>query len=217
MMNRKRVAVSALLGLVLAGLAGTSMAVPVAQRELDWVLKRTPDAKNGARLYETCAACHGRAGEGVSDGSVPAIGGQHFIVIAKQLVDFRAGVRADPRMKHFSDTRHLAISQDVADVAAYVSALPVSPPRAEAARKGTARGEILYTRNCARCHGESGEGREDELAPRLASQHYEYLLQQLENVGIGARPPMVEAHQKPLAGLSKDDVAAIAASLAATP
>ncbi|HEY1283785.1 MAG TPA: c-type cytochrome [Steroidobacteraceae bacterium] len=200
---------------LLIGLATHSDAVPVAQREFDWVLERTPDVKRGEKIYDTCAACHGKYGEGVSDGTVPAIGGQHFTVLAKQLVDFRTGFRADPRMKHFADVRFLAISQDIADVAAYISQLPV-PERKVPTPNGTSvRGATLYAKSCARCHGEAGQGNADQLAPRLAAQHGDYLIRQLEDTQAGWRETMKDAHLAPLQGLSKTEVAEIAGYLSA--
>jgi cytochrome c oxidase subunit 2 len=182
-------------------------------RELDMVLARTPNPTHGAKLYETCAACHGAQGEGIGDGSVPAIAGQPFTVVAKQLVDFRVGTRSDSRMQHFADTAHLSYSQEVADVAGYISQLaPRASPR-PSIDAGAPRGTIVYIRKCERCHGAMAEGNEAEFAPRLAGQHAEYLVRQLTDAAAGVRPAMKEAHAGVIASLSHDDIAAVAASL----
>src|SRR5690349_7946677 len=39
--------------------------------------KLSPDRMRGAELFRVCAACHGAEGRGTSDGSIPAIAGQH--------------------------------------------------------------------------------------------------------------------------------------------
>jgi cytochrome c oxidase subunit 2 len=202
--------------MLLACLSPGAWAVPVAQKEFDLVLKRTPNATRGASLYETCAACHGSKGEGVRDGSVPALAGQSFTVLAKQLVDFRAGVRGDPRMAHFTDTRHLAYSQDIADVAAFIASL-ASVSRQTPSKQSTTRVAMLYTRSCERCHGASAEGKEDSLAPRLASQHSEYLLRQLDDAVEGRRPAMAGTHAGLVRALPRDDVKALVEYLSATP
>lgn len=207
------VVVAAIVG-SFAGLSGPAHAVPVVERELDWVLKRTPDVARGAKLYDTCAACHGKDGQGVSDGTVPAIGGQHFTVLAKQLVDFRTGWRADPRMRHFSDVQFLAFSQDIADVATYISQLPPPPAKSGSDAKESERGAMLYTRSCARCHGVEAEGNADQLAPRLASQHAAYLIRQLEEASAGYRQPMQETHTAARAKMTASDTAAVAQFLA---
>jgi cytochrome c553 len=199
------------LALVSLGMATSLHAAPVAQWELGLVLTRNPDLTEGAALYAPCVACHGAKGEGTSDGTVPTLAGQSYTVVAKQLVDFRAGVRHDERMEHFSNRRHLSFSQPVADVALYIARLP--PIAAASARVGTdlSRGAMAYARACARCHGDLGEGKEDTLAPRLAGQHSEYLLKQLEAGTNGLRPTMVQSHAEP--ALSKDELGAVAGYL----
>jgi cytochrome c oxidase subunit 2 len=199
----------------LAALAATCGAAWPAtkSRELDLVLSRTPDPARGAKLYETCAACHGAQAEGIGDGSAPAIAGQPFTVVAKQLVDFRTGARSDPRMQHFADTTHLAYSQEVADVAGYVSQLVPRTPPLPRIDAGAPRGAIIYIRRCERCHGAIAEGNEAEFAPRLAGQHAEYLVRQLTDAAAGVRPAMKEAHAGVIDSLSHDDIAAVAASL----
>jgi cytochrome c oxidase subunit II len=199
--------------LLLATCCSAAWAVPVAQREFDLVLKRTPDAKNGASLYETCAACHGKGGEGVSDGTVPVLAGQSFTVIAKQLVDFRVGARGDSRMAHFTSSRHLAYSQHIADVAAYIASLPRRPLKS-VAMNPSEKGFIVYSRSCERCHGAAGEGKEDWLAPRLASQYAEYLLRQLDDAAEGRRPAMAESHTALMRDLKRDEILAVTRYLA---
>jgi cytochrome c553 len=202
---------SFMLTVVLSAASAGVVATPVAEREFDQVLRRTPEASNGAKLYETCAACHGANGEGVGDGSVPSLAGQSFNVVARQIVDFRIGKRADPRMVHFTDTRHLAYSQHVADVAAYIATLPL--PKAKAAPPPSAKAATLYTRMCERCHGPTGEGKGDTLVPRLSGQHYEYLLRQLDATEA-ARPRLTAAHGVLSPSLSRDELHSIAAYLA---
>ncbi len=200
--------------LLFAVLCPAAWGVPVAQREFDLVLKRTPDVAHGAALYDTCAACHGKNGEGVRDGTVPAIARQPSTIIAKQLVNFRVGARADARMAHFADSRHLAYSQHIADVAAYIATLPPPPPQPAASREVVARGALVYTRSCERCHGAAGEGKEDSLAPRLASQHSEYLMRQLVDAAEGRRPPMASTHSALVDALSREDRVAVTSYLA---
>jgi cytochrome c553 len=194
-------------------LSSPALAAPVAQWELGLVLTRTPDAKNGAVLYETCAGCHGQKGEGASDGTVPAIAGQSYTVLAKQIVDFRAGVRGDPRMEHSIDRKHLSFSQPVADVALYISKLSPPDPKPSPDGVSVEEGAAHYARNCARCHGASGEGKEDTLAPRLASQHYAYILKQLDAAPNGERRTMVQSHAGLHDSLSRGELEGVAAYL----
>jgi cytochrome c553 len=201
------------LSFVLLACSGAVSSAPVAQWELGVVLTRNPDPQNGSVLYATCAACHGLKGEGASDGSVPAIAGQSYTVVAKQIVDFRAGVRSDARMEHFTDRRHLAFSQPVADVALFVARMTPSPRKAAPAGVDVDRGAMAYARACARCHGELGEGKEDTLAPRLAGQHYAYLLSQLDAASSGSRRTMVESHAGFQKSLARSDLEGVAGYL----
>jgi cytochrome c oxidase subunit 2 len=180
--------------------------------DLATVLERTPDPAHGAKLYETCAACHGAQGQGLSDGSVPAIAGQPFAVLAKQLVAFRTGDRLDERMQHFVGTMHLSYSQEVADVAAYVSQLTPRSAQPMSDAAGGGRGAILYIRKCERCHGAIAEGNEIGFAPRLAGQHLPYLMSQLSR-NANERPALQEAHKGVVDALSREDIAALAATL----
>lgn len=199
--------------LVCLALSSSVSGAPVAQWELGVVLTRTPDLESGAALYGTCAACHGPKGEGASDGTVPAIAGQSYTVLAKQIVDFRAGVRSDPRMEHFTDRQHLAFSQPIADVALYISKLPPAAPKAPPEGAHTDYGAAAYARVCARCHGKLGEGKEDTLAPRLAGQHYSYLLKQLDSAPNGERRTMIQSHAELPKVLARSELEGVAAYL----
>jgi cytochrome c553 len=157
-------------------------------------------------------------GGGVSDGSVPAIAGQHYKVIAKQLVDFRQSQRGDVRMQHFADVTHLSYSQEVADVSAYASCL--APRRSMAAKPAVSHvaGAGLYEKSCARCHGQDAQGMDSWLVPSLAGQHAAYLTKQLQSLEL--RPPLRKAHAEiatPLDDKGIEQVSGYLASLVPKP
>jgi cytochrome c553 len=183
-----------------------------ARAEFLAAAKLTPNSERGAQHYGTCAACHGASGQGVSDGSVPAIAGQHGSVLLKQLVDFRHDRRWDERMQHFTDRHHLPDAQDVTDVAAFVSRLPRFPAMADSIGDGAflREGASVYFRVCEACHGPLGQGDVLRLRPRLAGQHYEYLLRQLGETAAGYRPGMDPAHVERLRKLSPEQIRGVA-------
>lgn len=162
-------------------------------REGAWL---EPDLTHGAELYETCAACHGQDGRGTPDGEIPAIAGQHGSVLLKQLTDFRHEQRWNERMRNFTDRHHLTGAQDLTDVAAFVANLPRFPPSAKGIGDGRGLGEgaSVYFRSCERCHGPLGQGNLLLRRPRLAGQHYAYLLRQLQETAENQRPGMDRAH-----------------------
>lgn len=171
-----------------------------------------PDLARGAKLFETCAACHGPDGTGTDDGEIPAIAGQHGSVLLKQLTDFRHEQRRDPRMQYFADRHHLPGAQELTDVAAYVASLPRFPRTSGGIGDGTSLGEgaSTYFRECERCHRPLGQGDLLTRRPRLAGQHYAYLLRQLEDTAQKRRPGMDAAHVHMLERLSDAQLRGVA-------
>lgn len=174
--------------------------------------QREPDLARGAKLFETCAACHGPQGVGTEDGEIPAIAGQHGSVLLKQLADFRHQQRRDERMQYFADQHHLAGPQELTDVAAYVASLPRFPRTAGGIGDGKSLGEgaSTYFRECERCHRPLGQGDLLMRRPRLAGQHYRYLLRQLEDTAQKRRPGMDASHVDMLRRLSPAQLQGVA-------
>jgi cytochrome c553 len=171
-----------------------------------------PNLEHGAQLFDTCAACHGHDGRGTSDGSIPAIAGQHGSVLLKQLTDFRHEQRWNERMQYFTDRHHLENAQDLTDVAAYVASLPRFPATAKGIGDGSAlgAGASVYFQKCEQCHGPLGQGDLLRRRPRLAGQHYAYLLRQLQETAADQRPGMDRAHVDMLQDLSPAQLRGVA-------
>jgi cytochrome c553 len=178
-----------------------------AVREFRAALALEPDLGHGARLFETCAACHAADGRGARDGSVPAIAGQHVSVIVKQLVDFRHDRRWDERMQDFASRHHLEGAQDLLDVAAYTQSLPRWPPLEGGTGDGKSlqHGANAYFIRCEGCHGPLGQGELRRMRPRLAGQHYAYLMRQLTETAAGERPGMDAEHVQRIRSMSLDE------------
>jgi cytochrome c553 len=158
-----------------------------ANREYEQALALTPDVANGLAIYRECAACHKPEGWGSTTGSVPQIAGQQRNVVIKQLADFRAGNRDSALMIPYASAESIGGAQAVADVAAYISTLEISVANGQGSGKDLELGKGLYQEHCAECHGGSGEGSNDGLAPRIQAQHYKYLLRQFQWIRDGKR------------------------------
>jgi cytochrome c553 len=187
-----------------AALLLAAAAAPSADLE---ALSLEGDPVRGARIYESCAPCHLPDGAGRGDGSFPQLAGQHARVVVKQLLDIRSGRRANPVMAPFAEM--LVDARDLADVAAYVAALPVPAEAGRGPGDDLERGRALYERDCARCHGSAGEGNAETLAPVLGGQHYRYLLRQARDIAGGRRREVHPEARAVLAGYSDAELIAV--------
>lgn len=167
------------------------------------------DLKHGLAIYEVCAGCHSANGWGAKDGEFPMLAGQHASVIVKQLADIRAGNRDNPAMFPFAVSEILDGPRSIANVAAYISGLPMGPDNATGPGGDLEPGRRLYRENCARCHGANGEGSGERAIPRIQGQHYPYLVRQFNWIRDGKRrnadPDMV----RQIEGFSDADVAVL--------
>ena len=188
-----------------------------ADTEYHAALRAQVDISHGQTLFQTCARCHGANGSGAADGSIPALAGQHFRVLIRQLVDYRHDQRWDVRMEHFADFPYVIFAQDVADVAGYIAQLP--PPAAPVLGSGEYldHGQHLFARQCAQCHGKAGEGSDARVYPHLAGQHYPYLVRQMHDALEGRRPNFTRAHVRLLSQFDRDDIDGVADYLSRLP
>jgi cytochrome c553 len=186
------------LGVLLAGCQATPPAPPHGSHPGDarppdpsaneeWIAwAATGNAAAGQVEFEVCQGCHRDAGVGRVNGSYPRLAGQHASVMVKQIDDIRTGRRQNHRMLPFVDETVLG-RQQVADVAAYLQAQPVTADNGKGPGTNLDRGRALYERDCARCHGAAGEGDAQKIVPRLSGQHYLYLLREARAIRDGTR------------------------------
>ena len=178
--------------------------------EQEDAMKLTPDVENGMDVYEVCSACHYPEGWGTQDGTFPQLAGQHKEVLIKQLSDIRALNRDNPTMYPFALPESIGDVQALADVVSYIAKLPMNPDNGKGEWvKGTVefkQGKKLYDDNCVQCHGDMGEGKKEKYYPKIAGQHYKYMLRQFEWIRDGKRrnanPDMV----KQIKGFSDKDM-----------
>ncbi|MEW8043436.1 MAG: c-type cytochrome [gamma proteobacterium symbiont of Phacoides pectinatus] len=185
-MSKKYLALPAICFLALsAGPFSANATNPTAEAER--ALTLTPNIDNGRELYKTCAVCHTPEGWGTQSGYYPQIAGQLKGVTIKQLADIRVRNRDNPTMFPFAMPSSLGGAQEMADVAAYIETLPMTPYNDVGPGFDLGMGEHLYKQECAECHGEYGEGDTKELVPLIHGQHYNYLMRQFNWIRIGKR------------------------------
>ena len=182
-----------------SGPAGTQAALPDAARAMSagqlLELSATGDAARGEVAFEVCQGCHRRGGAGRPNGSYPRLAGQHASVLVKQLHDIQTGRRTNHKMLPFADESVLG-PQQIADVAAYLQAQPPRTDNGKGPGKDLDQGRQVYAASCARCHGERGQGDATQFVPRIAGQHYLYLLREVKAIRDGQRgnsnPEMID-------------------------
>lgn len=202
-----------LAALALAGLSASPLyaATPaeIAQAEYDEVMTLEPNLENGRTTYLICAVCHRPEGWGAPDGSYPQIAGQLRTVIIKQLADIRARNRDNPLMYPFSVPGTLGGLQQIADVAAYVAQLPMTPRNGVGPGFDRNLGKRLYADNCVECHGKDGEGDAKEHMPAIAGQHYNYLVREFDLIRANRRANADPEMVKQIEGFSRREESAV--------
>lgn len=156
------------------------------------------DAAKGGSLYDTgdnarglpaCVSCHGAGGNSTIVAN-PKLAGQVGTYLHKQLVDFTTPNRNQPVMTTYAK---MLSEEEKQNIAAW---LATQQPKQGAARnKDTLElGRKIYRGGiadrgvaaCASCHGATGSGIPAQY-PRLAGQHQDYTLAQLQAFKTNAR------------------------------
>jgi len=196
-----------LVGVLMAGAAGRALAEQENPSPVDF--SSGPvweyDPENAQEILGTCAGCHGKNGQGGSDGTYPRLAGLRAKYIAKQLRAFKTKERINIPMYPFAIERDLP-EADVRDIARLLSKieLPTELPefdesttaieKLRAARSvfnvrrvdgDVERGAEIYEEKCRKCHGKEARGRGS--SPPLAGQYTEYLERQIEQYKTGER------------------------------
>ena len=148
------------------------------------------DLGRGEAKYKVCAACHGENGEGRKIANAPRISGQHSWYIARQLNNFKNGVRG----AHINDitgmqmrpmAMTLVTDQDIDDVLVYVESLN-GRGKHSGVKGNIEKGESAYA-VCVTCHGANGQGNKTLNAPKIAGLPDWYVERQLNNFKSGIR------------------------------
>ena len=174
-----------------------------------------PDTPAKTIAMQVCSNCHGIDGNSISP-NFPRLAGQQQTYIVNQLTNFRSHHRSDPPGPWYmwGISRFLTDKQ-IEGIAEYFS---TQTPLANATGDAQliAAGRDIYEHGvpelkvipCAGCHGEHGQGMGQ--FPRLAYQHSDYIVKQLEVFQYTqGRPgtPMADISH-PLTGGNRDAIAA---------
>lgn len=167
------------------------------------------DPARGETAFGPCVGCHRRDASGRTSGAYPRLSGQHRTVLIKQIGDIRSGRRTNPKMEPYL-VDHAMSPFEVADIATFLSGLPISAENGKGPGKGLDEAKKIYDRDCANCHGAAGEGNAAQFYPMVAAQHFRYLQREMQFIRDGdrrnAHPDMVKV-VKPLSGAEAEAIA----------
>lgn len=144
-----------------------------------------PTVATEVTAIEVCSTCHGSGGNSESS-DFPRLAGQQADYLVAQLTNFKGHRRSDvPAVEFMWPMSQGLTPAQIKELAAYFSRQAVQPNRPVDARL-VASGKEIFEQGvpakqvpaCASCHGPKAEGLAN--VPRLANQHKEYLLRQLQ-------------------------------------
>lgn len=184
-------------------------------KEIARLIEYKADIEKGKEAYKGCRGCHKADASGKPEAGFPQLAGQHVSVLIKQMVDVRAGRRDSPKMHPFIEGDVVA-TEEVADIAAYLNSLPI-PANVQGDGSALALGKKLYKRDCQTCHGKTGDGNAKEFIPRIAGQHYPYLLKQTQESRDHGRRNSNAKMVKVLKPYSDADIAAVSDHMSRLP
>ena len=145
------------------------------------------DIAKGKAKSATCVACHGVDGNSAIP-MYPVLAGQSANYLAKQLADFKSGLRADPVMAGM--VAGLS-KEDMDDLGAFFA---VQKPKAGTGETSEAGHKLYFggeasrgVSACVACHGVNGKGMAQAGFPAIAGQNADYLKKQLTTFRDGSR------------------------------
>ena len=155
---------------------------------LSAALAAVPSENRGRAIFEKrCAQCHQNDAHGLGKQHIPALAGQQYSYLVKQLIDLVSFDRANNTMHEVLVKSGVSDTRSIADVAAYVANLPENPSPDRGNGLSMALGKTVFEGACVSCHSKKADGNDDLWIPTLRGQHYEYLLIQMQSMAAGRR------------------------------
>jgi cytochrome c553 len=168
-----------------------------------------PD-RGASQFAHYCATCHGSRAQGDAGKGIPALAGQRFVYLVRQLANFAGGERDSGAMHAVLSQQELQEPQTWVDVAAYLNKAPIVPGAQTGDGTRLALGRGIFREQCATCHRADARGDTDGFVPSLRNQHYRYLANQLHKLGEGYRHNVDESLVRFLGSFDDDDIRATA-------
>jgi len=171
------------------------------------------DAAAGKAAAAVCGSCHGADGKALVP-NYPNLAGQHASYTAKQLTEFRDGIRENAVMGGMAAA---LTDQGILDLAAHYASLDAI--KGVASEDNLQAGEDIFRGGvtaagipgCMGCHGPNGSGNPAAGFPALGGQNPAYIVEQLVAFRSGARANDAGEMMRSIAKrMSDDEMAAVA-------
>jgi cytochrome c553 len=172
------------------------------------------------RALHVCNACHGEGG----DSKVPInpkLAGQPALYLADQLRSFRSQKRADSSAQAYMWGISALLDEATIEGLAEFYAAQKPTPGKPAVTALMEKGQRIFNEGipgrkvmaCSSCHGEGGEG--DSVFPRIAGQHADYIVKQLNEFRTKLRPHGAAMAERIVKHMEPEELRAVAAYLQA--
>ena len=203
------------MGLALLGVAGC------ANTERSRTLNN-PDVPAKVTAQQVCSNCHGIDGNSTSP-NFPKLAGQQEAYFIAQLKGFRSHGRSDPEgFEYMWGISHNLTDEQIKGLAAYFARQTPAPNPPVHAERISAGKEIfekgIPSQNvpaCEVCHGPQGQG--NATFPRIADQHADYIIKQLQVFKKTEERPEGVAMKQVTHALTDENMQAVAAYLNSMP
>lgn len=144
-----------------------------------------------AEKIGSCATCHGLDGNSVNP-DFPKIAGQKLSYLTSELKAYRSETRLTPDYGYMGYIKSFT-DDEIKEVAEYFAAQTAIPGQVDVDSKVLELGKSIFEKGipaknveaCTTCHGDKGEGMGKN--PRIASQHSEYFVKQMNWYKSGER------------------------------
>jgi cytochrome c553 len=170
------------------------------------------------RAIHVCNACHGEGGDSKTP-MFPKLAGQPAIYLADQLRSFRAQKRSDSSAQAYMWGISALLDENTIEGLADYYAVQKSTPGKAGNPALLKKGERIFNDGiparkvvaCITCHGDNGEG--DSVVPRIAGQHADYIVKQLNEFRTKLRPHGVSMSERVVKHMEPEELRAVAAYL----
>lgn len=181
-----------------------------------------PNVPARVTAQQVCSNCHGIDGNSVSP-NFPALAAQQESYFIAQMNGFKSHNRHDPAGFEYmwGLSRHLTDDQIKGLAEYFAKQTPVPKPVSDAQLIG--RGQDVFEKGipdknipaCTVCHGPQGQGK--DTFPRLADQHADYIVKQLQVFQRTDERPEGSVMKQIAHDMTPENMQAVAAYLQAIP